>query len=74
MKKPIIIFSLMCMVYVSSYIFLRENYSRYDEVDGCPADGCKSVVFPENKIFLTYSPLILTDGFVTGTKIYIKNW
>lgn len=69
-----IIFSLFFLIYVSSYVLLRREYTQYREMDGCPSEGCESVTFPSDKSFLIYSPLILIDRFINHTEIYIENW
>lgn len=73
MKRCILIFAVILTIYVSSYVLLSENYSKNKEIDGCGIDRCKYIDFPENKIFLLFSPLIIIDRFTTRTEVYIKD-
>lgn len=69
---PILI--IFIFLYSLSYVLLRQIYTKFEERDGCPPDGCEYVLFPDNKLFLIYSPLILVDKTINKAEINIENW
>jgi len=66
-KKIAIVFILVSLVYVSSYLLFRQTHTEIWE-----EDKNEYVIFPENKIlYYVYRPLTLADGAITGMRFHI---
>jgi hypothetical protein len=67
MKRFAIILGLIILVYIFSYIIVRQTHQ---EVWG--KDNQTYVIFPENKfLYYLFRPLVLIDGKLTAMQFHI---
>ena len=67
-EKTMVVFLLIVSLYVGAYIYLRRASTSFQEVDGCPPQGCEVVNFPRGGTYLFFKPLVHLDEGVTCVK------
>ena len=67
MKRTIIIFAILILLYVLSYTIFRRTHSEIWE-----KDNQTYVIFPENKfLYYLFRPMVLIDGKLTAMQFHI---
>lgn len=66
-RKLFAIIIILCLVYISGYVLIRQTRQEIWE-----RDGKTYVIFPDDKVFYyLYRPLSIFDEKVTGIKFHI---
>lgn len=66
MKRVAIILAVFALVYLGSYIFVRQTY-----VEVWERDSNAYLLFPNTFLYYLYRPLSLVDAKVSGLRFHI---
>lgn len=66
-RKVVLVTIVLCLIYISGYILLRQTHQEIWE-----RDGTNYVIFSENKVlYYLYRPISIIDEKITGIKFHI---